>query len=285
MKRILITGLDSYVGNHLKRWLEKFPGKYSTDTISLRNEGWKETPFFDYDVVFHVAGIAHVSADPDMESLYYRVNRDLTIEAAKKAKEEGVSQFIFVSSIIVYGDVEDGIIHENTIPRPSNFYGLSKLQAEEGIKTLETDTFKVAILRPPMIYGPGSKGNYPKLAKISRVIPLFPNIKNQRSVLFIDNLSEFIRLLIENEERGSFFPQNAEYVGTSELVQVIAEAHGKQVSLVKFLNPFLHTFGRKLGIMKKVFGNLVYDQRLSTYKQEYRIVNFRESIIATEQKR
>lgn len=200
--------------------------------LSVRGTEWKEHDFSIYDVVLHVAGIAHVSTDPSKEQQYYKVNRDLAIEVAEKAKQEHVKQFIFTSSIIVYGDGshinKKRIIDKNTKPQPSNFYGNSKLQAEKGISLLESDDFKVVIIRPPMIYGKGSKGNYPKLASYARKLPIFPDIDNERSMLHIDNLCEFIRLIIKNEERGFFFPQNIEYVKTSELVKRIADVYGKK---------------------------------------------------------
>jgi len=286
MKKILITGANSYIGTSIDEWLKKYPDKYSIDTIDMRGDDWKKRDFSKYDVVFHVAGIAHVSSDPKMEDLYYKVNRDLTIETAKKAKIEGVNQFIFMSSIIVYGDSSNTngkkVIDKNTILKPSNFYGDSKLQAEEGIKPLESDDFKIVILRPPMIYGKGSKGNYPKLAKVAQKLPIFPDIDNKRSMLYIDNLCEFIKLMIENEESGLFFPQNEEYVCTSEMVKMIAEAHGRKIKLTKIFNPLLRLMGLKIGIVNKAFGNLVYKQSLSEYKENYRIRDLKQSIIATE---
>ncbi|MET3697028.1 UDP-glucose 4-epimerase [Bacillus oleivorans] len=284
MKNVLITGKNSYVGNSLKKWLENYPDKYLIDSISLRDGSWKEMDFSEYDVVCHVAGIAHVSSDPKMEEKYYKVNRDLTIETAKKAKAEGVKQFIFMSSIIVYGDSTNDkrIIDTDTVPTPTNFYGNSKLQAEEGIKPLASDNFKVVIVRPPMIYGKGSKGNYPKLAKAALKLPVFPNIDNQRSMLHIDNLCEFIRLMIKNQESGLFFPQNREYVKTSELVKIIAEVHGKKIKLIKVFNPLLKVLGLKLGIVNKVFGNLVYEKNISNYKENYQIRDLRKTIKLTE---
>lgn len=285
MKKILITGKNSYVGRSLEKWLGNYPDRYSIDSISLRNDSWKEKDFSGYDVVLHVAGIAHVSSDPKMEEMYYRVNRDLTIETAKKAKNEGVKQFVFMSSIIVYGDSssEKRVIDENTIPTPSNFYGNSKLQAEEGIKPLVGNNFKVVIIRPPMIYGKGSKGNYPKLAKAAQKLPVFPDIDNQRSMLHIDNLCEFLRIIIDNEETGLFFPQNKEYVKTSEMVKLIAEVHGKKIKLTKMFNPILNLFGLRLGIINKVFGNLVYEKSISEYdKQSYHVVDLIKSIEKTE---
>ena len=284
MRKVLITGKNSYIGTSLENWLMREPDKYKVDTVDMKDGSWKEKDFSSYDVVFHVAGIAHVSSDPKMEDLYYKVNRDLTIEAAEKAKAEGVKQFIFMSSIIVYGDSSSSkrVIDKNTVPTPSNFYGNSKLQAEEGIKHLESDDFKIVVLRPPMIYGKGSKGNYPRLANMAKKIPVFPDIDNERSMLHIDNLCEFIKVMIDYEETGLYFPQNKEYVKTSELVRTIAEVHGKKIWMISWMNWLIRMmFG--IGIVNKVFGNLVYEKSMSDYdKANYRIRSFRESIELTE---
>jgi len=284
MKKILITGANSYIGTSFEKWMSQYPDRYIVDTIDMVDGSWRSRDFSNYDVVFHVAGIAHVSSDPKLKDLYYRVNRDLTIETAKKAKAEGVKQFIFMSSIIVYGDgsKQKRIINRNTIPTPNNFYGDSKLQAETGIKELEDDDFKVVILRPPMIYGKGSKGNYPRLSKAARVLPFFPDIDNERSMLHIDNLCEFVRLMIDNEESGLFFPQNAEYVRTSEMVKLIARVHGKKMKLTKLFNPIINKMYR-FNIINKVFGNLVYDKSMSVYdKGCYWVRDFRSTIEMTE---
>lgn len=284
MKNILITGKNSYIGTSLENWLLREPDKYKVDTVDMKDGSWKEKDFSQYDVVFHVAGIAHVSSDPKREALYYEVNRDLTIETAEKAKAEGVKQFIFMSSIIIYGDSSGNkrVIDKNTIPTPSNFYGNSKLQAEEGIKILESDDFKIVVVRPPMIYGKGSKGNYPRLANMAKKTLVFPNIDNERSMLHIDNLCEFIKLMIDYEETGLYFPQNKEYVKTSELVKTIADVHGKKIVMTKLFNPVIRLmFG--IGIVNKVFGNLVYEKSMSDYDNaNYRIRTFKESIELTE---
>ena len=283
MKRVLITGKDSYIGTSVESWLIREPDKYSVETIDMRDGSWHTHDFSQYDVVFHVAGIAHVSSDPKLEDLYYKVNRDLTVQAAAKAKADGVKQFIFMSSIIVYGDsgTKKTIITRDTVPNPSNFYGDSKLQAENGIKPMRSDSFNIAIIRPPMIYGKGSKGNYPRLSKLAQKTPIFPNFQNERSMLHIDNLCEFIRALIDNNEAGTFFPQNKEFVRTSDLVKTIAEVHGKKVHLTKLFNPFIRMlFG--VSIVNKVFGNQVYEASISKYKFEYQLRSFRETIEQTE---
>ena len=286
MKKILITGKSSYIGTSFSRWVSQYPDKYAVDLISLREDEWKGKSFGGYDAVLHTVGIAHVDAKPEMEPLYYKVNRDLAVETARKAKKDGVKQFVFLSSIIVYG--ESGpingskIIDRNTVPEPANFYGDSKLQAEEGIKSLESNDFRVAIVRPPMIYGKGSRGNYPKLARAARLLPVFPDVDNRRSMLHIDNLCEFLRLIIDHEDRGIFFPQNKEYVCTSEMVRLIAETHGKKIMLTKIFNPLLKLAAPKIGLVNKVFGSYVYERSLSEYKVDYRVKDLKQSIIATE---
>lgn len=276
MKKILITGANSYIGTSFERWMEQYGDEYTIDTIDLKDETWREKSFIGYDVCFHVAGIAHSDvgkASEETKALYYKINRDLTIETAKKAKAEGVKQFIFMSSIIVYGDSapigKKKVITRDTKPEPANFYGDSKLQAEQGIQVLQDDSFNVVILRPPMIYGKGSKGNYQVLVKMAKKLPLFPDIENERSMLYIDNLCEFLRLVILNEEKGIFFPQNAEYVRTSEMVELIARENGRKIFLIKVFRFFGIVFGMlpgKIGaLLNKAFGNLVYEKSMSYY--------------------
>ena len=284
MIRILITGANSYIGTSFETWLLKWENLYCVDVLDMKNDDWIKCDFSVYDVVFHVAGIAHVSTNTELKELYYRVNRDLAVDTAKKAKYEGVKQFIFMSSIIVYGEGSSSkrIINRNTVPNASNFYGDSKIQAEKGIKTLADSDFKVVILRPPMIYGKNSKGNYPKLSKVAYRLPIFPNFENERSMLHIDNLCEFIRLMIDNEECGIFFPQNSQYVKTSEMVRMIAQVHGKKILLVEFFNPLIKLMMKRSRTIKKLFGNLVYEKTMSEYKKDYRVRDLNESIRVTE---
>lgn len=279
MKSILITGKNSYIGSRFEEWLAKYPDKYKVDAISLRDESWKEKDFSEYDVIYHVAGIAHRKETKGNRELYYAVNRDLAYEVAKKSKQDGIKQFIFLSTMSVYG-LESGVIDEYTPLKPKSNYGKSKLQAEELIKPLEDDSFKIAILRPPMVYGKGCKGNYPRLAKLAKITPIFPDIDNKRSMIYIDNLSEFVRLLIDNSFGGLFLPQNKEYVKTSEMVKLIAEAHGKEIIMIKLFNPLLRILN--VSIVNKVFGDLTYNKDLSEYEDDYKVYDFKESVFITE---
>ena len=289
MKRILITGTNSYIGTSFEKYLSQWADRYIVDTVDMIGDSWKKKDFSNYDVIYHVAGIAHSDigkASDEVKALYYKVNTTLTIETAAKAKAEGVKQFVFMSSAIVYGDSapvgKTKIITKDTIPTPANFYGDSKLQAEKGILPLEDNNFKIAILRPPMIYGKGSKGNYPVLAKYACKFPIFPDIENSRSMLYIGNLLEFVRLIIENNESGIFFPQNEEYVKTSILVKEIAKIHGKKVFLTRIFNPLIHLMSKRVKLLNKVFGNLCYAKELSVYKENYCRSNFEQSIKETE---
>src|SRR5690554_6731837 len=113
MRRVLITGQNSYIGTSVERWLLRDPDKYKVDTIDMKDGSWKEKDFSQYDVVFHVAGIAHIKETSENQDLYYKVNRDLAYETAQKAKEDEVGQFIFLSSMSVYG-LENGVIYKDT---------------------------------------------------------------------------------------------------------------------------------------------------------------------------
>ncbi len=281
MKRVLITGANSYVGTNVEKWLMRNPDKYTVDTLNMKDQSWKNFDFSKFDVVFHVAGVAHVSTKKSMQDLYFKVNRDLAIETAQKAKSSGVKQFIFMSSMIVYNSKESVITHE-TKPDPDNFYGLSKLQAEDRISKLECLSFKVCILRPPMIYGKHCKGNYLKLSKLSIKIKLFPNISNYRSMLYIDNLSELVKLIIDNEDMGIFFPQNKNQISTSELVKLISNANKKKIYLFSGLNWIIKLMN-KIRIVRKIFGNFAYAKEISIYEHgEYQIYDFHESIMIIE---
>lgn len=292
MKRVLITGANSFIGTSFERYIkDNYANDISIETLDMQDACWMQTSFSAYDCIFHVAGIAHSDGgkiSSEKEKLYYAVNTELTIAAAKKAKKDGVRQFIFMSSAIVYGESapigKKKVITRDTPVSPANCYGNSKVLAENGLRELEDDGFKVAILRPPMIYGRGSKGNYPVLAKMAKKLPVFPYVKNERSVLYVENLCEFVRLLIKNSEQGLFWPQNEERINTSELVDMIARVHGRRILLAKGFSGILAWMGKRIGLVNKAFGSLSYDEELSRYRCSYCVADLKESIIRTEGK-
>lgn len=294
-KRVLITGAGSYIGESFEKWAkEHYPANFAIDTLDMQDPSWREKDFSLYDVIFHVAGIAHADvgkATEEEKKKYYEVNTDLAIKTAEKAKAERVKQFVFMSSMIIYGDSvpygREKVIDETTVPAPANFYGDSKWQADKGVRKLADKSFRVAVLRPPMIYGKGSKGNYLVLAKLAKKLPVFPDVENRRSMLYIDNLCEFLCKLMLSGEGGIYFPQNREYTKTSEMVKKIAEAAGKKIWITKLLNPAVvigsYMPGKVSGFANKAFGNSVYDQRLSEYEGlEYQSASLEDSIERTE---
>ncbi len=281
MINVLITGAGSYVGTHVEKWLLKKPQNYRVDTVDTMNDVWRKVDFSIYDVVFHVAGIAHVDPKPKMAPLYYKVNRDLAIEVAKQAKECGVKQFIYMSSKIVYHtskSLKGNVITINTEPLPNDFYGDSKLQAENGLKKLQCNDFNVAIIRPPMIYGNKSKGNFVKLRWLANKTPIFPEWHNKRSMLYIDNLSEFVRQLIDRRLSGTFYPQNKELVDTVEVVRIFAQQQGKKIWFSRLFNPFVWIGAFFLKPIPKMFADSYYVAEMSQYDFDYQLVGFKESM-------
>lgn len=282
MTRVLITGAGSYVGESVRNYiLSTAPGLFEIDAADTMNDAWKQADFTQYDVVYHVAGIAHVNADPKMEPLYYKVNRDLTIEVAKVAKSAGVKQFIFMSSQIVFHEsqsLKTEVLTASTKENPNGFYGDSKLQAELGITPLEDENFKVCILRPCMIYGPNAKGNFPRLAKLATKVPVFPCWHNKRSMLYIDNLAEFVKQVILRELSGTFYPQNRELADTVEIIRFFAKAAGHKVWITRLLNPFVWLGSFVLQPINKMFATYYYDPEMSKIDFDYQLVSFEESL-------
>ena len=280
MKKVLITGANSYVGTNVEAWLKKEPKQFEVDTVSTFNDEWKKADFSKYDVVFHVAGIAHVDAKKKMEPLYRKVNTGLTLEVAEWAKQRGVKQFIFMSSNIVYKEsksLKANVVTPATEPKPNGFYGDSKLQAEMGLRELEDDSFKVAILRPPMIYGPNCKGNFMRLAKLGTVTPFFPKFHNKRSMLYIDNLSEFIKQIIIREKNGVFYPQNKELADTVEIAKAFAKMNNHKLHVWRWLNIFVYLGSPFLKSLNKMFADSYYVPEMSQYDFDYQVVSQEDS--------
>lgn len=289
MKKVLITGANSYIGCSFQAYVEKYYAEdLCVDTIDMIDGTWREKDFSGYDTVFHVAGLAHAdvgNVSEEGKQKYYKINTDLTLEAAQKSKAEGVKQFVFMSSMIVYGGKEH--ITNDTRPQPANFYGDSKWQADKGVRALQSDSFCVTVLRPPMIYGKGSKGNYPILAKLAKKLPVFPKVNNKRSMLYIENLCEFLCLIMKEPKAGVFFPQNKELVNTSDMVKQIASASGHKILVTPLLAPFVW-IGMKMpgkigGLCQKAFGSSYYEPEMSECGFEYCAVSLEDSIRRTEE--
>lgn len=298
-KRVLITGAGSYIGETFKVYAEEYYPTLEIDAVDMLDPAWREKDFSEYDIIYHVAGIAHAdvgNVDDATKEKYYAVNTDLAVEVCEKAKREDAKEFIFMSSMIVYGDSapygKKKVIDEHTVPVPANFYGDSKLQADVAVRELADDKFKVIVLRPPMIYGKGSKGNYPVLAKLAKKLPVFPDVDNERSMLYVGNLCEFLCqiMLVKEFKKDAIvlIPQNGEWTKTSEMVKEIAEVSGKKIKLMGGIMKLAVSVAGKVpdkigGLVNKAFGNFTYANNISVYKEiNYQIYSLKESVKKTE---
>lgn len=289
MRRVLITGVHSYLGQSLRAFLAQWPEEFQVESLSVRDGNWKEADFHGFDAIYHTAALVHMEQnkhDPDQAALYDEVNGRLPVLLAEKAKAEGVSQFIFLSTMAVYGLTapygKTVSITADTPLRPADNYGRSKLAAEQGLQALAGNGFSVAILRPPMIYGKGCKGNFRTLEAMAAKLPCFPAVQNQRSMLYVGNLNALVKCLLESREGGVFCPQNASYVNTSELVREIARAKGKELPLISGLGWVLSLLRHMTPAVDKAFGSLCYDPALSQYKTDYCLWDFPASVKESE---
>ena len=275
MKKILILGANSYIGTSFENYIkENYPDRYEIRRTSLRGTAWQQEDWSGYDSILNVTGKAHAdiaTLTEEQKQEYYTVNCDLAVEAAKKAIADGAGQYIYLSSIIVYGDSSDSRkpvrITADTRPQPSNFYGDSKWQAEQKLQEVFAgkNGTRLAILRLPMIYGKGCKGNYKTLIKLAEKLPIFPTFPNERSVLRIEHLAEYLRTLAEEGGEGLFWPQDDEYRSTPDMVFELAQIAGRHITPAPWLNPFVRLafyFPGKPGkLARKAFGTLTIERQ------------------------
>ena len=260
MKNVLIVGKGSYIGQAFAKYADAL--LFNVTTVGAKNGEWRSVDFSKFDTVLHCAGIAHVAQKKNMRELYYKVNCDIAVDVAKAAKEAGVGQFVFLSSVAAMQ------------PKAGDLYGGSKLKAEKILMGLGGMT--LCIIRPPMVYGYGCKGNFPRLVKLAKTLPVFPKVQNRRSMIHIDNLCEFISQAILQNKSGVHLPQNAEYVNTTELVLLIAKISGRKMRTTRLFNPLIWLFKRWVKPLDKLFGNLVFE--LNGNEKKYNVVKFENSV-------
>ena len=285
MKKVMLVGVGGYIGGKFTEYINKNYPDWKIDAVDSMNGIWKGADFHGYDAVYNVSGLAHANARQGSEELYYAVNGQLPIDVAKKAKEEGVLLFVQMSSQIVYGDMsnvgEEKLITADSIPSEPTVYGKSKMMAERGLQELVDDTFQVAIMRPPLIYSEFARDNFPRLVNFAKKMPIFPKLENKQSMVYVDNLCELVKLVIENCKGGIYYPQQECYIETSKIVADIAKAVGNKMWQTRIFNPLLKLLSKseKLGFIHKAFGSIAYDMSLSNhFDGKYRVVSYEESI-------
>lgn len=280
--KILVIGKNGYVSRCFQEYMKKYHD--TVDVISVRDDRWKNTSFSGYDAIFNTIGLAHNDARMGTDDEFMRLNVYLPAEIAKKAKDDGVPVFIHMSSLIVYGDSSElgkfKAITKDTVPSPENIYGKSKLMGEVELNKLVDEKFKVALIRSPRVYGEKDTDSIQLLTRFAKKMPIFPNIRNKISMIYSDNLCELVRLIAETGEGGLYFPQQEKHICTSELVKDISVAAGNKLWCTRIFNPILLSVGKKIRIVKKVFGNEGYELDLSNhFEGKYRVVSYKESTI------
>lgn len=270
--KVLITGKNSYVGKNIGNFLlyKDMEVKY----VSVRN-GISEDEFTDVDVVVHCAAIVHKN-EAKFATLYDKVNYELTVDIAEKAKKKGVKQFIFMSTMAVYGKSE-GEINGNTPLQPKTLYGESKLKAEKALEKIADENFKVSIIRPPMVYGRSCPGNYKKLRMLALKLPVFPLVENKRSFIYVENLAYFVWNTISEGKEGIFMPMDSKTESTDTMSKYICSVNNKEI---KF-SPFLGKMVKKIPLnsLKKAFGSLYYGNDIA---EVVSFTGFQEAINYTE---
>ena len=267
MKKILIVGANSYIGNAFEKYImnkcadhEEFHSKDEIiiEKVQASNGDWKYVNYELYDVVIILAAIVHQKEKSGMEELYRQVNYNMPIEIAAKAKKAGVKQLIFMSTAAVYGSVVTHIT-KDTVPDPDTLYGKSKLEAEYKLKEMDTEEFRVAIIRPPMVYGEGCKGNYTRLVKLAMYNPIYPKIHNKRSMIRIENLCDYIEEIIQDNSSGLFLPQDESYVDTIMMIKSIRLIQGKRTILLPGTTWLVKIIMKRVGVVRKMFGDWFYE--------------------------
>lgn len=270
--KILITGKNGYVGKNIGNFLlyKNMEVKY----VSVRN-GISEDEFVDVDVVVHCAAIVH-KKEAKFATLYDKVNYELTLDIAEKAKKKGVKHFVFMSTMAVYGKNE-GEINANTPLQPITLYGESKLKAEMALKKLANEDFKISIIRPPMVYGRSCPGNYKKLRLLALKLPVFPLVENERSFIYVENLAYFIWNIISENKQGTFMPMDSKTESTDTMAKYICSANNKEIKL----SPFFGKIVKKIPLnsLKKAFGSLYYGDDIA---EMVSFTGFQEAINYTE---
>ncbi|KZE43904.1 NAD-dependent epimerase/dehydratase family protein [Rossellomorea marisflavi] len=264
--KILITGKNGFITKSLIEYLKSKEEVKFVTAISVKDDAWKEMNFSNFDVIVHLAALVHSKERNIGIEAYYKVNRDLTAELAMKAKCEGVRQFIFMSTMAVYGLIGEinqrVVIGPNTIPNPNTYYGKSKMDAEILLSNLNEENFKVVIVRPPMVYGDKCPGNFQKLQNLSKKTLIFPYIRNERSMIHINKLVQELFVYMNEHKCGIYHPQDSNYTMTSVLMKNLALKNGRKIHLSKTLGNIISLLFKKNKIVKKVFGNLVYESNL-----------------------
>ena len=273
-KTLMITGASGFIGSN---FIERYKDKYNIIPVDLLKIKPEEIDFRGVDTVLHLAALVHQMKGAPREK-YFEVNTELTRRVAEEAKKQGVRHFVFYSTVKVYG--YDGdlynhnlILNEESECKPMNDpYGESKWEAEKILRRLEDDNFKIGIIRPPMVYGKGVKGNMESLIKLVKMLPILPfnYDKNRRSLVNIENLMYLTALVIDKEASGVFLPLDEKNISLKEIVEGIEKAYNLKRINIPMIQPIFWLLTKmKPNIMVRLFGTLQFDNQQTKEKLGY----------------
>lgn len=234
-RNILLVGSSGYIGRHV---FAAFSSTFKVVKSVSRAGDLRLNELQNIDVVINAAGLAHSSATQPTE--YAKVNAIFPCELARAARDAGVKKFIHLSSIAVYGS-NINRIDESTPEAPDSPYGISKLDGDLALLSLQSDAFDVVILRPPMIYGPNAPGNPARLQRLAKLLPVLPlgGITNRRSFLSVNNLVTFVERALTASVHGVLLVADDDSVSTTKFVRHVARMHDQTVLLVNISFFFL----------------------------------------------
>lgn len=278
MKRVLITGKNGSLSTAVAEYL-RTKTEYPVEQISLRGNTWKNTDFSDVYSIVHIAGVTPQNAKSTED--YYTINAELTKQLAEKCKQDGVRQFVYISSMAVYGieqsmDVAKGTVSEVTALNPTSDYGKSKLMAEEYITPIQNGSFQVAIIRVPSIYGKGKTEYIDQYKYLADKLPVIPRAFEDRykSAICVDNLCELICLIIQEHATGIICPDDGQ-ISAVDFCSAIYPNKKKSRFLGKMIELFLKNNARILDY----YGAVYYSSDLTNrFEGKYRIHNLQEAI-------
>lgn len=268
MKKLLITGSNGFVGSY---FINKYKSKYEVETFSFRKDYISNLDCKQVDVVFYLSALVHQMNGASAKE-YEKINVTQTLELAHKAKQTGVKQFVFMSTVKVYGEETTNLYNENSICQPEDEYGKSKLKVEIELKKLENKNFKISIIRTPIIYGYGVKANIKSLINLVKKVSLLPfdKIENKRSMVYIGNLCHLVDEIIVQEKAGIFLASDDEPLSTSKLIAFIAKNLNKNIYLIKipFFEILLKLF--KPSLHKRLYGSLEVDNSITKERLNFK---------------
>ncbi len=264
-KNILLTGASGFIGSY---FLKHYSSVFSINNFSFLKNDIDALNLNKIDSVVHCAALVHqMKREPDYDE-FYRANVLNTVELAVKAKKNNVKQFIFLSSVKVYGEESITPYNEKSPTNPQDSYGKSKLEAEKRLLSLKDENFNISIIRLPLVYGKGVKANFNNLISLVSKFNIIPLglIKNKRSLVYVGNVCDTIFRIIKFNKGGIFLASDDCALSTSELITNIAKALNKKILLLHI--PFMGTIMRIIfpKYYQRLFGSFKIDNKLTMEK-------------------